>query len=141
VIATAFVDTGAWIALIVRNDPNHRAARTYWRDALRRGGGLVTSTYVMAETATWLRYRVGLPAVQAYRQRLDRAAAAGTVSVHRVDEAEDRAGWDLMDRYADLALSFTDATSAAVAGRMGIGEIFGFDADFRALGFLVRPEG
>jgi len=45
----------------------------------------------------------------------------------------------LLERYPDVRLSLTDAVSAAVARTYRIKEIFSFDADFRALGFVVRP--
>jgi predicted nucleic acid-binding protein len=41
--------------------------------------------------------------------------------------------------YADIPLSLTDATSAAVARRSKANEVFGFDRHFRALGFDLQP--
>jgi uncharacterized protein len=43
-----FVDTGAWFAVAVRNDPDHEAAMR-WLRANREP--LVTTDYVLAETA------------------------------------------------------------------------------------------
>ena len=44
-----FVDTGAWFALAVRNDPDHVAAMA-WLERNREP--LVTTDYILAETAT-----------------------------------------------------------------------------------------
>lgn len=49
-----FVDTGAWFALAVRNDPDHAAA-TAWLERNREP--LVTSDYILTETATLVRMR------------------------------------------------------------------------------------
>lgn len=56
-----------------------------------------------------------------------------------IDEQMEAEGWNIMQQYADLQLSLTDATSAAVARASRIAEVFGFDAHFQALGFIVSP--
>jgi predicted nucleic acid-binding protein len=49
-----FVDTGAWFASAVRNDPDHAAAMR-WLGQNREP--LITTDYVLAETATLIRMR------------------------------------------------------------------------------------
>jgi predicted nucleic acid-binding protein len=49
-----FVDTGAWFAAFVPNDPHHDAARR-WLDG--NSEPLVTSDYVLDEVLTLLRVR------------------------------------------------------------------------------------
>ena len=56
-----------------------------------------------------------------------------------VDETVEREAWRLLEQYRDVTLSLTDATTAVAARRARIGEIFGFDRDFEALGLLVLP--
>ena len=48
------VDTGAWFAVAVQNDPDHEAAMAWLS---RNREPLVTTDYVMAETATLIRMR------------------------------------------------------------------------------------
>ncbi|MGH7926202.1 MAG: type II toxin-antitoxin system VapC family toxin [Candidatus Binatia bacterium] len=47
-----FVDTGAWFAVAVGNDPDHEAAMRWLR---RNREPLITTDYVLAETATLIR--------------------------------------------------------------------------------------
>jgi len=49
-----FVDTGAWFAVAVRNDPDHATAMRWIG---QNGEPLITTDYVMAETATLIRMR------------------------------------------------------------------------------------
>lgn len=49
-----FVDTGAWFAVAVRNDPDHEAAMRWLG---RNREPLITTDYVLAETATLIRMR------------------------------------------------------------------------------------
>lgn len=134
-----FVDTGAWIALLKRNDSLHDEARTYYEAKVGSRDRFLTTNYVVDETATHLRYDGGLEAALVFRRALDEAIARERLRLAWIDERIEREAWQVLERYADVNLSLTDATSSVVARRARIREVFGFDADFRALGFDVRP--
>ena len=134
-----FVDTGAWLALLDQDDSLHAQARIHYRELIADGSGLVTTNYVVAETATRLRYDVGLRAALAFRERLKRLEDGGQGRVVWIDERSEDEGWRVMEQYADMRLSLTDATSAVVARANRISDVFGFDAHFYALGFVVAP--
>lgn len=134
-----FVDTGAWIALLKRDDHMHAQARDYYEQQLASGTRFLTTNYVVDETATRLRYDAGLPAALAFRRALDRSVAERRVRLSWIDPGLEREGWDILERYADVSLSLTDATSVAAARKANIRDVFGFDADFRALGFNLQP--
>lgn len=138
-ISDVFVDSGAWIALLDADDPGNGAAARYWDRQVRAGVRFMTTNYVVSEAGTWLRYHAGLPAALALRQRIDAAGASRLVRCLWVDEHVGEEAWRLLAQYADVKLSVVDATSAVVARKAGIGEVFGFDGDFRALGFDVQP--
>lgn len=93
----------------------------------------------MSETATRLRYDAGLEAVAAYRSVLERAEAQRSLRVRPTDGVLRGAAFDVMDRYADLKLSFADAVGAAVARDERADAVLALDDDFRALGFTVEP--
>lgn len=135
----AYVDTGAFIALIWQRDRDHqRVAEAFRR--LRRGGVLlITSEAVVSEVATCLRYAAGLEAVAAYRSVLERAEAQRSLRVRPTDGVLRGAAFDVIDRHADLRLSFADAVGAAVARHERADAVLALDDDFRALGFAVEP--
>jgi hypothetical protein len=134
-----FVDTGAWIALLNRNDRHHEQALRYYDEAAKTAVRLLTSSDVVDETVTRLRYDVGLPAALAFRTMLDDVVASRRARIAWVDEGVSREAWALLERFADVELSLTDATSAVVARRSNVSTVFGFDRDFRALGFDLKP--
>ena len=138
-MTTLFVDTGAWIALLKGDDQMHAPARGFYQERLERGDRFLTTNYVVDETATRLRYDAGLEAALGFRDALDRAVTTRRLRVYWIDRRVERRGWEILERYADVPLSLTDATSAAVAGGAGVAEVFGFDSDFRVLGFVVVP--
>jgi uncharacterized protein len=133
------VDTGAWIALLSRTDQYRDAAQIRYRELAAEGTRLVTTNYIVDETATRLRYGAGLDAALAYRRMLDASVNQQRLQIVWVDEPLEGEGWRLLEQYGDVVLSLTDAVTAAVARRSKIEEIFGFDSDFEALGLVVRP--
>lgn len=136
---TVVVDTGAWIALLSRDDQHATAAAERYRVLTAEGTRLVTTNYIVDETATRLRYGAGLDAALAYRRMLDDSIKARRLRISWVDETVEREAWRILEQYRDVTLSLTDATTAVAARRSRIGEIFGFDRDFEALGLVVLP--
>jgi predicted nucleic acid-binding protein len=69
-----FVDTGGWMACADRSDPAHVAC-TAARDAtLEAGRLLITTDFVVDETLTLIRFRLGLAAASAWWQQIDGSA-------------------------------------------------------------------
>lgn len=133
------VDTGAWIALLSRDDQYAERARAHYRELAAEGARLVTTNYVVDETATRLRYGAGLEAALGYRRMLDESVTQRRLRIAWIEESIEREAWRVLEQYRDVALSLTDATTGAVARRSKITEIFGFDSVFEALGLIVLP--
>ena len=138
-VRAVFVDSGAWIALVKRNDRLHALARQHYERLYANGTALLTTNYVVDETVTRLRYDAGLQAARDYRTRLSALCTIRKARLAWIDERKEAEGWRILEQYADVRLSLTDATSAAVAREARITTIFGFDLDFQALGFVVEP--
>lgn len=106
---------------------------------IAEGARLVTTNYVVDETATRLRYDVGLAAALRFRDRLAEAERIGRLRVVWIDRASEARAGGILEQYADLPLSLTDGTTAAVARAQRVRELFAFDDEFAALGFIVAP--
>lgn len=129
-----FVDTSFWIALQFRRDGHSAEATELWRYGR---DPLLTTNYVVGETWTFLRRRLGFEAARGF---LDFIGTSSRLTVIRVDEGEEREAWAWLRRHDERAYSFVDATSFAVMRRRGILEALAFDGDFSAAGFVeVRP--
>lgn len=134
-----FVDTSAWIALFKQKDPAHDTIARAWNQLRREGMAIVTSSDILDETYTRLRYDVGHAwAVTFHRSILD-AVAAERLVVEWVEEGIAAEAWAIFEKFGDQALSFTDCTSAAICRRLKIPRVLTLDGDFRILGFEVLP--
>jgi uncharacterized protein len=134
-----YVDTGALIALIWRRDRQHDRVREHYARLHEARDALLTSSLVIAETATRLRYDAGLRAALAFRELIEQAEATGALNVRRPDADLESRAWDVMERYDDRALSFTDCVGAVTARDGAAEAVFGLDADFAVLGFALEP--
>lgn len=134
-----FVDTSGWIALLSHDDRLHGRALSRYDELAHEASRLLTNNYVVDETATHLRYGLGLSAALDFRRMLLTAAATPRLRIAWVDERSEAEAWRLLERYRDVKLSLTDATCAVTARGARITEVFGCDSDFEALGFVVLP--
>lgn len=129
-----FADTSFWVALALRRDSRHGAAKALWE---QRDQPLLVSNHVLGEVWTFLRRRDGH---QTARQALRLIARSDAVEVlHVAADVEDDA-WRWLDRHGEREYSFVDATSFALMRRRGLTEALTFDGDFSAAGFIeLRP--
>jgi len=117
-------DTGPLVALINKNDPNHRSCL----DATKRlpAGPLVTTWPCFTEAMYLISQAGGYPA----QAELWRWRTAGRLVLHDLsgDEVDRMAA--LMDKYKDRPMDLADASLVAAAERLGALRIFTLDSDF-----------
>lgn len=134
-----FVDTSAWISLIVARDPHHGAVATAWRELLAKGARPVTTGDVLAETITFLRYRASHEAAVEFRRLVDGAERDGRLAVKWVDKVLFERAWRIFLDYEDQELSMADCTSFAVCRRERLRNALTLDKHFRTMGLAVLP--
>ncbi len=129
----AFVDTGAWYALLDKKDPDHPAIVEAFRDYR---GRLITSNYVFDETVTLARYRLGWTVAHQLGRTLREQRVARLERVTAKDEA---AAWSIFEQQHDKRYSFTDCTSFVLVQRLALPLCLAIDSDFRAFGLHCLP--
>ncbi len=127
---TVFVDTSAIYALMDRSDVGHdRAIRASERLI---GNDLVTHSYVLAETISLVRRRLGPDATA---QLLDEFLPA--LRVVDVDEALRSSATAAFRDSVGSAVSFVDRTSFELMRQSGVSRAFALDSDFETAGFVL----
>lgn len=134
-----FVDTSAWVAIVDDSDKYHSEAKSHYLQLLKKKTNLLTSNYVLAETYTWLRYRVGHRYTVRFHKMATSAEKLRTLEILWVDRALTDAAWEIFEKYSDQVFSFTDCTSFVLARHAKANEVFAFDDDFVVMGFVMRP--
>jgi predicted nucleic acid-binding protein len=131
-----FVDTAGWVACADASDPAHSACRAARDKALRAGQVLVTTDYVVDETLTLVRVRLGLAAADAWWRQIDGSAR---VRWERIGQDRFDRALELFFRYRDKGYSFTDCTSFAVMRELRLSTALTTDKHFRQMAFGVLP--
>jgi predicted nucleic acid-binding protein len=131
-ILPIFVDTGAWYALLDKNDSDHIAAVEF-KESLTHS--LVTTNYVADEIITLAKARLGHDIAVEIGEKLWNESIATLV---RVTSQDEKKAWEIFVKHRDKGFSFTDCSSFAVMERLGIIEAFAFDEHFNQYDNLIR---
>lgn len=133
-----FIDTGAWIALIVSGDQFHQKAISFYHD-LKPNVQRYTSSHVIAETYTWLRYQVGFTYASQFLSIVREASSVNALYIMKDEGAILEHAEQLLLDFHDQKLSYVDAVSMAVMSKQGITKVFGFDSHFYLMKFELLP--
>ena len=131
-----FVDTAGWIACADGADPAHATCRASRDGVLEAGRILITTDFVIDETLTLIRFRLGLRAANTWWQQIDGSAR---LRWERVESDRFERARSLFFQYRDKDLSFTDCTSIAVMRELKLTTVITTDHHFQQVGFDVLP--
>jgi len=131
-----FVDTAGWVMMADGSDPLHRKGCTARDEHLKRRGVLVTTDYVIDETLTLLRMRLGLDTARRFWWMISESARVEleTISPDRAHRARE---WFFS--WQDKDFSFTDCTSFVTMKDLGLVRTLTSDHHFVQAGFDIVP--
>ena len=130
------MDTAGWMACADSADPAHARSRAARDAALEAGQPLITTDFVVDETLTLLRIRLGLSAAEAWWQQVDRSPR---LRWERIDSDRFEKARHLFFQYRDKDFSFTDCTSFVTMREVRLTLALTTDRHFRQMGFQVVP--
>jgi predicted nucleic acid-binding protein len=131
-----FVDTAGWTACADSADPTHARSRAARDAALEAGQPLVTTDFVVDETLTLLRRRLGLDAAETWWHQVDESSR---LRWERIDSERFDKARHLFFQYRDKDFSFTDCTSFVIMRELRLTHVISTDRHFRQMGFQVLP--
>ena len=131
-----FVDSGAWIAIVIERDQWHQLAVRQYRDIARESTHLVTTNLVIAESYIMVRLGGGHAAAMRF---LESVRSSPRVEVVRSDGGIESEAESILGRFSDQTFSFTDAVSFSLMRSRQIIEAFTFHRHFVIAGFQAIP--
>ena len=131
-----FVDTAGWMACADASDAKHKdccASRDEW---IADGGLLVTTDYVVDESLTLIKVRMGLVAAEAWWRQCE---ASSRLRFEWIDALRAERALSRFFRSRDKGFSFTDCTSFVVMEELRIRHALTVDRHFEQMGFTALP--
>ncbi len=116
-----------------RHNPEALEAFGKIRDGKTSYSKLYTSDYILDEAVTGCRIRTHNHALSLELGNL--ILSSESLLMLRVDSETLAEAWELYKSRKEIPLSLTDCTSAILAKKQGIIDIYTYDSDFGALGF------
>jgi predicted nucleic acid-binding protein len=135
-VKALFVDTGGWVMLVDTRDPRHQAARRARDRMLEDKGVLVSTDYVVDETLTLLRMRMGLDVARRWWEWVEQSPRVRWEAIDS-DRAERARRW-FFD-WEDKDFSFTDCSSFVVMKELKLRSALTPDKHFALAGFQIAP--
>jgi hypothetical protein len=131
-----FVDTAGWMMLADAADPLHGEAVAV-RDRWLEGGGVFVSTdFVLDETLTLIRTRLGIDAAERWWNQVE---GSPRLSWEPIDASRSERARRWFFRWRDKAFSFTDCTSFVVMRERRLKVALTSDRHFVQAGFETAP--
>lgn len=130
----AFVDTGAWIALVATGDVHHETAREHLSTLRGAGAKLHTSLPVVIETFTFLERNGRRDLALTWKESIYKPDAVKVLPCELRDLDQ---SWAYFQRKDLHKLSVVDATSFTIMKRHRIRLAFTFDHHFAVVGFRL----
>lgn len=131
-----FVDTWAWVALVVRDDRDHQQADRLTGSLQAERALLITSNFVLAESLTYIRYHASLQAALLLAELADGLHQTGRLELITVDQPLWEAALTWFRRFDDHDFSFVDCTSFAIMHERAINDALTADRHFATAGFV-----
>jgi uncharacterized protein len=131
-IEKVFIDTGAFVARYLKKDSLHTKATALWLKIEKAPVQCIVSPLVIHEVATLLSRRAN-PLFAA--EKIRSIYLSSRFRILRSDNDMEIEALRVMEKYADLPLSYADALSISIMREYNIKRIFTFDDDFTVVGF------
>lgn len=129
-----FLDSGGFYSLLVLSDPQHHAANQILRTAKADKRRLVTTDYVLDETATLFKARGQMRLVYTL---FESVLSSKACHIAWTDETRFSTARTLFSKHADQAWSFTDCVSFCTMKELRLQEALTADHHFEQAGFIA----
>jgi predicted nucleic acid-binding protein len=135
-VKALFVDTAGWMACADAADGAHSRCCAARDHALEAGQTLITTDFVVDETLTLIRMRIGMVAAEKWWHQIDRSSR---VRWERIDSERFEKARHLFFQYRDKDFSFTDCTSSVTMHELRLTHALTTDGHFLQMGFHMLP--
>src|SRR3989338_6384249 len=128
-----FIDTGAFIAYFIKQEKYHLDAVNKYKLYRRQKNAFFTSDYILDELFTWFSSKQNKYVLEKLVSAVQKMTANQEIKVLSVDNVIFKKAADVLLKFSEHKISFTDATTYVLYKEFSIDEIFTLDDDFKKM--------
>ena len=128
-----FLDTSALIAYFTKQETHHEKVVSAYNFYRKEKAQFFTSDYVIDELLTWFSSHQSKHFTEILIEALGRMRAEGEIKILLIDESIFEKAIEILLKFAEHKISFTDATTYVLCKDFAIDEIFTLDKDFKRM--------
>lgn len=132
-IEEVLIDSDAFVALIKKNDTNHKKAKRISQFLTQKGSVFITTNYVFSETVTVLSQKISHKVAVDFIN--DLTSEKSEISIIRANEEIEKLAIEIFKKQTSNNVSFVDCINMAVLKRYKWKTIFSFDRIYKKNGF------
>lgn len=132
-----FVDTSAFVSLLVKQDAHHELVVRKHKEYMKRRAIFLTSDYILDELYTHLVYDLPKNKVAEIAAKFDQKIHAKDIRLLPIDETVFSQAKEALLKFCEHKISFTDCTSYVLFKKLALDEVFTLDSDFKKLNLAV----
>lgn len=128
-----FIDTSAFIAYFIKQEAHNGEVTKKYGIYRKQKTVFLTSNYIIDELLTWFNVKYHRSVLEKVISSLSRLENEGEINVLYIDKVIAKKSLDVLIKFSDQKISFTDATSYVLYRDFSLDEMFTLDDDFRKM--------
>ncbi len=128
-----FVDTSAFIAYFIKQEKHNSEVVKKYEIYRKQKATFLTSDYVLCELFTWFNAKYHKSILGKVISVIERMEDEAELNVLYIDRTLAKKSRNILLKFADHKISFTDATSYLLYKEFAFDEIFTLDDDFKKI--------
>lgn len=127
------IDTSAFIAYFIKQEAHNVEVTKKYEIYRKKKATFLTSNYIICELLTWFNAKYHRSVLEKVVSTLARLENEGEMSVLYIDRVIAKKSLDILIKFSEHRISFTDATSYVLCKDFALDEIFTLDDDFKKI--------
>jgi len=128
-----FVDSGVFIAYFLKQEASHEDVVRKYNFYIQEKARFFSSNYILDELLTWFSSRQPKYFTEKLIIYLQRIIENGELKVIFIDSVIHKKAQDVLLKFSEHKISFTDATSYVLYKDFSLDEVFTLDSDFKKM--------
>ncbi|MBI2430469.1 MAG: type II toxin-antitoxin system VapC family toxin [Candidatus Levybacteria bacterium] len=128
-----FIDTGAFIAYFLKQEESHDEVVRKYNFYSEAKATFITSDYIIDELLTWFSAKQPKHHLEKLIDALDKMEKDGELGFVHIDKTIFRKAREILLKFSDHKISFTDATTYVLYKDFSLDEVFTLDRDFKKM--------